>query len=74
MFACMWDYCRKGWECRSVATAGQPSASGLFRSNDGGETGQRLLLEANKGFPEEAIWPARDCDRAFKPQTGLLFG
>src|SRR5216117_1961653 len=35
MFACMWDFRRKGWEYRSggaIPTA--PSASGLFRSTD----------------------------------------
>src|SRR3989440_7564465 len=39
MFATMWDFRRKGWEYRSggaIPTA--PSASGLFRSTDGGKT------------------------------------
>src|SRR5437868_1289685 len=39
MFACMWDFRRKGWEYRSGGDGpDKPSASGLFRSNDGGET------------------------------------
>ena len=39
MFACMWDFRRKGWEYRSGGDGpDKPSSSGLFRSDDGGET------------------------------------
>src|SRR5438874_1859518 len=54
MFACMWDFRRKGWEYRSGGDGpDKPSASGLFRSNDGGETWKEITLEANKGFPKK---------------------
>jgi len=54
MFAAMWDFRRKGWEYRSggaVPTA--PSASGLFRSTDGGNTWTEITEQANKGFPKK---------------------
>src|SRR5205823_907187 len=54
MFAAMWDFRRKGWEYRSggaIPTA--PSASGLFRSTDGGKTWTEITERANKGFPKK---------------------
>ena len=54
MFATMWDFRRKGWEYRSggaIPTA--PSASGLFRSTDGGNTWTEITEQANKGFPKK---------------------
>src|SRR5256886_16996765 len=54
MFACMWDFRRKGWEYRSGGDGpDKPSASGFFRSNDGGETWTGVTPEANKGFPKK---------------------
>src|SRR5213594_4094322 len=54
MFACMWDFRRKGWEYRSGGDGpDKPSASGLFHSNDGGETWTEVTLETNKGFPKK---------------------
>ncbi|HXP34889.1 MAG TPA: hypothetical protein VN827_05020, partial [Chthoniobacterales bacterium] len=54
MFACMWDFRRKGWESRSGGDGpDKPSASGLFRSNDGGETWSEVTPEASKGFPKK---------------------
>jgi len=54
MFACMWDFRRKGWECRSGGDGpNKPSASGLFHSNDGGNTWTEITSEANKGFPKK---------------------
>src|SRR6266853_2046491 len=54
MFACMWDFRRKGWEYRSGGDGpDKPSASGFFRSNDGGETWTEITPEANKGFPKK---------------------
>jgi photosystem II stability/assembly factor-like uncharacterized protein len=39
IFACMWDFRRKGWTFRSGGDGpDKPSASGLFRSADGGAT------------------------------------
>src|SRR5207244_705208 len=54
MFAAMWDFRRKGWEYRSGGgSPSAPSASGLFRSSDGGNTWTEITLEANKGFPKK---------------------
>src|SRR6266481_9803362 len=53
MFASMWDFRRKGWEYRSGGESPTaPSASGLFRSADGGNTWTEITPEANKGFPK----------------------
>src|SRR5207302_911897 len=53
-FACMWDFRRTGWEYRSGGSGpDKPSASGLFRSADGGETWTETTPENNKGFPKK---------------------
>src|SRR5438034_5331384 len=54
MFATMWDFRRKGWEYRSGGDSpAAPSASGLFRSTDGGNTWTEITPDANKGFPKK---------------------
>src|SRR2546423_3223830 len=54
MFAAMWDFRRKGWEYRSGGESpSAPSASGLFRSADGGNTWTEITAEANRGFPKK---------------------
>src|SRR6266852_5282093 len=54
MFAAMWDFRRKGWEYRSGGESPTaPSASGLFRSTDGGNTWTEVTAVANKGFPKK---------------------
>src|SRR5881397_491552 len=54
MLAAMWDFRRKGWEYRSGGESPTaPSASGLFRSTDGGETWTEITDDANKGFPKK---------------------
>ena len=54
IFACMWDFRRKGWEYRSGGDGPEkPSASGLLRSADGGNTWTEVTPEANKGFPKK---------------------
>ncbi len=54
MFASLWDFRRKGWEYRSGGDSPTaPSASGLFRSTDGGTTWTKITPEANKGFPKK---------------------
>src|SRR6266540_4769290 len=54
MLASTWDFRRKGWEYRSGGESPTaPSASGLFRSADGGNTWTEITAEANKGFPKK---------------------
>jgi photosystem II stability/assembly factor-like uncharacterized protein len=54
MFAAMWDFRRKGWEYRSGGDSPTAaSASGLFRSTDGGNTWTEIRPEVNKGFPKK---------------------
>ena len=54
MFATMWDFRRKGWEYRSGGESPTaPSASGLFRSADGGNTWTEITADANRGFPKK---------------------
>jgi len=52
LFAAMWDHRRKGWTFRSGGeTASAPSASGLYRSEDGGAHWTEISDGANAGFP-----------------------
>ena len=54
LFAGLWDFRRKGWTFRSGGDgANAASGSGLFRSNDGGNTWTEITPEANKGFPKK---------------------
>src|SRR6266403_3962525 len=54
VFASLWDFRRKGWEYRSGGKGpDQPSASGLFRSTDGGTTWSEITPDSNKGFPKK---------------------
>jgi len=54
IYASMWDFRRKGWTFRSGGDGpDKPSASGLFRSADGGATWTEITPEANKGFPKK---------------------
>jgi photosystem II stability/assembly factor-like uncharacterized protein len=54
IFTGMWDFRRKGWTFRSGGDGpDKPSASGLFRSADGGATWTEITAEANKGFPKK---------------------
>jgi photosystem II stability/assembly factor-like uncharacterized protein len=46
LFAAMWDYRRTGWSFRSGG-----SGSGLYRSEDGGETWAKLTGDAKSGLP-----------------------
>jgi photosystem II stability/assembly factor-like uncharacterized protein len=52
IFAGMWDFRRKGWTFRSGGDGETaPSASGLFKSTDGGSTWNDLNAESAKGLP-----------------------
>ncbi|MGE5813796.1 MAG: VPS10 domain-containing protein, partial [Acidobacteriota bacterium] len=52
LFAGMWDFRRKGWTFRSGGDGPEsPSASGLFKSTDGGATWNELTSERTKGLP-----------------------
>ena len=54
MLAAMWDFRRKGWTFRSGGDGPDaPSASGLFRSTDGGTTWTEITPEDSKGFPKK---------------------
>ncbi|HEX8793512.1 MAG TPA: hypothetical protein VF765_21365 [Polyangiaceae bacterium] len=53
LFAGMWDFRRKGWTFRSGGDGPDaPSASGLYRSADGGTTWTQLTPKDNTGLPE----------------------
>jgi photosystem II stability/assembly factor-like uncharacterized protein len=52
LFAGMWDFRRKGWTFRSGGDGPDaPSASGLYRTADGGRTWTQLTPATNKGLP-----------------------
>ena len=52
LFAGLWDFRRKGWTFRSGGeTPESSSASGLFRSTDGGGTWSELTAQNAKGLP-----------------------
>jgi len=54
IFASLWDFRRKGWTFRSGGNGPDaPSASGLFRSSDGGHSWTEITDAANKGFPKK---------------------
>jgi len=52
LFATLWDFRRKGWTFRSGGeNAEAPSASGLYRTEDGGDHWTELTAAANKDLP-----------------------
>lgn len=54
MFAAMWDFRRKGWTFRSGGEGPKAtSASGLFRTSDGGTTWTEITPDNAKGFPNK---------------------
>jgi photosystem II stability/assembly factor-like uncharacterized protein len=54
LYAGMWDFRRKGWTFRSGGDGpAAPSASGLFRTTDGGATWSELDAKSAKGLPSK---------------------
>ncbi len=54
LFACMWDFRRKGWTFRSGGdSAGAFSGSGFFKTTDGGATWSDLDEKTAKGLPSK---------------------
>ncbi|HEV7242259.1 MAG TPA: sialidase [Thermoanaerobaculia bacterium] len=54
IYAGMWDFRRKGWTFRSGGEgANAPSASGLFKSTDGGTTWTELDAKSAPGLPSK---------------------
>jgi photosystem II stability/assembly factor-like uncharacterized protein len=54
LFASLWDFRRKGWSFRSGGDGPKaPSASGLYRTADGGKTWSELEPKANNGLPSK---------------------
>lgn len=52
LYAGMWDFRRRGWTFRSGGeTPTSPSASGLFKTLDGGKTWTELNEKSAKGLP-----------------------
>src|SRR5207302_1086001 len=52
LFAGLWDFRRRGWTFRSGGEGpAAPSASGLFKTTDGGATWQEI--SSNKGLPSK---------------------
>ncbi len=52
LYAGMWDFRRKGWTFRSGGDGPEaPSASGLFKSTDGGATWTQLDEKSARGLP-----------------------
>ncbi len=54
LFACLWDFRRKGWTFRSGGDdAGAFSGSGFFKTTDGGATWTDLDEKTAKGLPSK---------------------
>ncbi len=54
LYASLWDFRRRGWTFRSGgANADAPSASGLYRSDDGGDRWTEITEAANSGWPQK---------------------
>ena len=74
MFAGLWDFRRKGWTFRSGGDGpDKPSGSGLYRSNDGGQTWSEVTPENSKGFPKKLSYGrSRSRIRTVQPQAAFM--
>ena len=74
LLAGMWDFRRKGWTFRSGGDGPEaPSASGLFRTSDGGATWTRDHSRERERFSEEAVRPPGGAICAFEGAARLCF-
>jgi hypothetical protein len=72
LYAGMWDFRRKGWTFRSGGDGpDKPSASGLFRSTDGGTTWLPLDDKSTKGLPAKPVGACCRRRRAIQAQRRL---
>src|SRR6266550_2273186 len=77
MLASMWDFRRKGWEYRSGGESPTaPSASGLFRSADGGNTWEKRdksqWMVWRPFYFANLIVDQKNPDRVFKTDGALI--
>ncbi|HYX74432.1 MAG TPA: hypothetical protein VE819_07095, partial [Steroidobacteraceae bacterium] len=74
LFAALWDFRRKGWTFRSGGDGpNAPSASGLYRSADGGRTWTELLPGDRTGLPPKPYGRIALAFAPSDPQTLYAF-
>ena len=74
LLAALWDFRRKGWTFRSGGDGPKsPSASGLYRSADGGRTWTELLPAGHKGLPPKPYGRIALAYAPSDPQTVYAF-
>ncbi len=74
IYACMWDFRRKGWTFRSGGdSATAPSGSGFFKSTDGGATWSDLNESTAQGLPAKPWGRLAVAVAPSRPQTVYCF-
>ena len=74
LLATLWDFRRQGWTFRSGGeSASAPSGSGLFQSEDGGNTWHELDAASAKGLPAKPWGRAVIAEAPSRPDTLYLF-
>ena len=74
LYACMWDFRRKGWTFRSGGDSSTvPSGSGFFKSTDGGTTWSDLNDSTAKGLPAKPWGRLAVAVAPSRPQTVYCF-
>src|SRR5258705_10900005 len=72
LYAGMWDFRRRGWTFRSGGdSATAPSASGMFKSTDGGATWSELTSAGSSGLPPKPWGRVAGVGGAPQPGSGL---